>query len=141
MFLKIEGNLIDVLGDNARKDMEATVGIKVSPRYQFLGEGGPVTLAEVVDETKVQQITGHSAVTVLDTVQDFNNAIDQYFTDKYTLTDSVQLQLDLDMSGKTAADIPGYDSNLSLTNQANLKAMYDDGLAGISKKSKPPYVE
>jgi len=140
MFLKIEGHLIEVLGEKARLNIEEEFGIVVSPTYQFLDKEPPVTLARVVDPVKAEKLLNDKRVTKLDTVEQFNAEIDANYTEKYSLTDSVALQLSLQLSGKTAADIPGYDTNLPMNSQTNLKALYDAGMTGIKKTEKPPYL-
>ena len=140
MFLKIEGHLLDVLGEKARRDIKGEFGIEVSPLYQFLDREPPVTLAIVIDPVKAETLIHDNRVTVLATVKDFNNEIDNLYVEKYTLTDSTALMLDLQFSGKSAKDIPGYDANKGMQDQGNLKALYEVGLSGIKKSKKPPYL-
>ncbi len=138
MYLKIEGNLIDVLGDKARGNIENEFGIKVSPEYQFLDGTVPVTLAIVLDQAKASKLLSDTRVIALDTVEEFNAEIDSNYIEKYALVDSVQLQLDLQLSGQTS--ITGYNPDKPLSDQENLKAIYDANMGGIKKKPKPPYL-
>jgi len=140
MFLKIEGPLLDVLGEKARGDIKGEFGIELSPQYQFLEGEIPVSLAIVTDQAKADQLTHDNRVTVLNTVEDFNSEIDNLFEEKYILKDSTALMIDLQLSGKTVSSIVGYDTNKSMTDNANLKALYEAGLSGISKTQKPPYL-
>jgi len=139
MFLKIEGQLIDVLGEKARGNIKNEFGIKLSPTYQFMDREIPVTIAEIVDSTKVQILLNDSRVTLIETVTGVNAEIDALYNEKYTLVDSVTLQTDLQLTGKTAAEITGYDTSKPLTDNDNLKALYDGGFGGIRKSQKPPY--
>ncbi|MFZ7103371.1 MAG: hypothetical protein ACOWWO_12050 [Peptococcaceae bacterium] len=138
MYLKIQGNLLDILGEDARSNMEETLGIKVSPAYQFLECDIPATLAVVTNEDKVQKIINHAKITILNTMDEFNAEIDNLYEEKYTLTNSTELQVDLQLSGNPT--IPNYDAGQPLRSQNNLKALYDSGLGGISKNKKPPYL-
>ncbi len=140
MFLKIEGHLLDVLGEKARDDIKGEFGIDISPIYQFIDKEPPVTLAKIVNPVKAEQLFHDSRVTILNTIEEFNNEIDILYEEMYTLVDSTALMLDIQFSGKSPADIPGYDTNKSMQAQANLKALYEAGLAGISKNKKPPYL-
>jgi hypothetical protein len=141
MYLKIEGHLLDVLGEKARGDMEAEFGIRVSPTYQFVDRELPVTLAIVVNDIKAAELLHDIRVTKLDTVADFNAAIDALYEEKYTLTDSTALLLSLQLSGKTAADVPGYDAGKGMQEQANLKALYEANMSGITLRPKPPHLK
>jgi len=138
MYLKINGNLVDVLGENARKNLEELFGIKVVPVYQFLDGEIPITLAEVVDETKAQNIIQHSQIVVLNTKEEVNAAIDENYIELYILKDSTELSIDLNLSGNPT--ITGYDSTKPLSSQTNLKSLYDANMGGISKNIKPPYL-
>lgn len=138
VFLKIEGHLLDVLGEKARGNIKEEFGIEVSPIYQFLDREPPVTLARVVDPVKVEKLLMDSRVTKLDTVDQFNAEIDNLYEEKYVLKDSIQLQLDLQLSGNP--EIPNYDPGQPITSQHNLKALYEAGMGGIIKRPKPPYL-
>jgi len=141
MFLKIEGHLLEVLGEKARGNIKEEFGIVVSPIYQFLDREVPVTLAQVIDQVKAEKLLNDKRVTKLDTKEQFNAEIDALYVEKYTLKDSTALLLDLQMSGKVAAGIPGYDTNLPVNSQTNLKALYNAGMtSGIKKTEKPPYL-
>lgn len=139
MYVKITGNLIDVLGDKARGDIEAECGIRMSPLYQNTDGDEIVTLAEVVNEQKAYPYLNHPRVEVIQTKEEANIVIDEVFTEKYTLVDSTALLLSLQLSGKSAAEIEGYDVAKPMEHQDNLRALYEAGLSGITKIRKPPY--
>jgi hypothetical protein len=139
MFLKIEGQLIDVLGEKARGNIQLDFGIVLSPIYQFLDREIPITIAKIVDSTKVQTLLNDSRVTLIETVTGVNAEIDALYNEKYSLVDSTTLSLDFQITGKTAAEITGYDTSKPLTDNDNLKALYDGGFGGIRKSQKPPY--
>lgn len=138
MFLKIQGQLLEVLGPDARGNMEEIFGIKILPIYQFLDGEIPVSLAIVKDENKVQKIINHPKISILNTVNDFNAMIDELYVEKYVLKDAVELQIDLQLSGNHT--IPNYDATKPLNSQHNLKALYEAGMGGIVKSVKPPYL-
>ncbi|MBO8169363.1 MAG: hypothetical protein H0Z35_09300 [Thermoanaerobacteraceae bacterium] len=138
MFLKIEGHLLDVLGEGARRNIKEEFGIIVNPIYQFLDREPPVTLAQVVDQVKAEKLLSDSRVTKLDTVEQFNTEIDNLYEERYILKDSTELQIDLLLSGNPM--IPNYDATKPLTDQVNLKALYNAGMGGIKKNKKPPYL-
>lgn len=140
MYLKIKGHLLDVLGEGARGDIKREFGIEITPEYQFLEQETPITLAKIVNETKIQQLLNDDRVEVLETEEDFNNEIDNLYVERYDLVDSTALMLDLQLSGRSASDIPSYDTSKSMQDQANLKALYEAGLSGIKKNKKPPYL-
>lgn len=137
MYLKINGALLDVLGEDARLNMEKELGILALPQYQF--KNSSVTLAIVTDEEKVQRILNNPNITVLNTAAEFNAEIDVNYEEKYTLYDSTELQLDLNLSGNP--QIPGYVAGKPIGSQENLKALYAAGMGGIKLYEKPPYVE
>jgi len=139
MFLRIEGHLLDVLGEKARGNIKEEFGIVVTPTYQFLDREVPVTLAQVIDPVKAEKLLSDRRVTQLDTAEQFNAEIDALYIEKYTLKDTTALLLDLQMSDKTAADISGYNTGLPMNSQSNLKALYNAGMtSGIKKTEKPP---
>jgi len=140
MFLKIVGHLLDVLGEKARGDIMGEFGIEILPEYQFLEQNPPVTLAIVRDNIKAEPLTHDDRVIVLNTVTEFNAEIDALYEEKYMLVDSTALMLDMQLSGKSAADIPGYDITKGMSDPVNLKALYEIGLSGIKKNTKPPYL-
>lgn len=141
MYLKISGNLVDILGEKARGDIEGECGLLISPLYQCIQDGVLVSIAKIVDEQKANEYIQHPDVEILSTVEEVNNVINNYFSEEYTLSDSTALLLSLQLSGKTVSDIPGYDVNKPMEHQDNLEALYNAGLSGIRKKSKPPYIE
>lgn len=140
MFLKIEGHLLEVLGEKARGNIEQEFGIRVSPTYQFLDRETPITLAIVTDSIKAEQLLNDVRVTRLDTIAEFNATIDALYEERYTLADSTALLLDIQLTGKTVASIPGYDTSKGMQDQANLKALYEANLSGIKLRPKPPYL-
>lgn len=141
MYVKIVGNLIDILGEYARGDIEGLCGLKLSPQYQSTEGEELITLGEVVNEQKASIYLNHPNVEILETKEDFNAAIDEYFKEKYILVDSTALLLSLQLSGKTVANIEGYNPEKPMEDQQNLKALFEAGLSGIKKKAKPPYIE
>ncbi len=139
MFLKIEGQLIEVLGEKARGNIENEFGIRLSPLYQFLDREIPISIAKIVDSEKVQTLLNDSRVTLIETVAGVNAEIDALYNERYTLVDSAALSLDFQITGKTAAEITGYDTSKPLTDNDNLKVLYGGGFGGIRKSQKPPY--
>jgi hypothetical protein len=137
MYLRIEGHLLDVLGESARGDMEEELGIIVTPTYQFLEGEPPVSLAKVVDAEKAEMLFSNPSITVLETVEEANAVIDSLYQEQHFVTDSIMLQMSLQMAG--FPEVPGYDKAKPLTDTVNLKALHDAGMSGISKSTKPPY--
>lgn len=138
MYIKIEGHLLDVLGDDARGNMEESLGIKVSPIYQFLEIEPTVTLATIVNEVKAEKIINDKRVTILKTKDDFNSEIDNLYTETFFLKNPLELQLDLQLSG--VSTVENYNPSKTLSSQENLKALYEVGMGGITKTEKPPYL-
>lgn len=139
MYLKIEGHLLDVLGESARGNMEEELGIIISPTHQFLENAPVVSLAKVVDVQKAETLLSHPSITVLETVEDANAVIDSLYQEQYFVTDSIMLQLSLQMAG--FPEVPGFDKSKPMSDQVNLKALHAAGMGGISKNTKPPYFE
>ena len=139
MFLRIEGQLINVLGEKARGNIEKEFGLIISPVYQFLDREVPLSIAKIVDSEKVQALLSDNRVTLMETIEEVNSEIDALYIERYTLVDSSTLSLDFQITGITAAEITGYDTSKPLTDKDNLKALYDGGFGGIRKSEKPHY--
>jgi hypothetical protein len=132
MYIKITGNLLDVMGENAR-DMEKT-GVIIYSHHQMEVNNQIVSYGKIVDAEKAAYMLNNPAVVTFETMEETNADIDATYEVKYMLSDIAALQLDLQLSGNPV--IPGYDSAQTMTSQVNLKALYDAGMAGISVNKK-----
>lgn len=140
MFLRIDGNLTDVFGDSIRSgNTELLLGIRIRPEYQKVQNGNLISIAKVVDQDKIKPYLSNPGIQIL-TLEEANEQIDMLLSDEYMLVDSTALMVDLQLSGKTAADIEGYNTSKSLSSQENLKALYNAGVAGVVVRKKPPYL-
>jgi hypothetical protein len=132
MYIKIKGNLLDVMGEKARHMNEA--GVVIYPDHQMDVNGQMVSYGEIADTEKAAYMFGNPSVTTFATTEEVNADINTSYEIKYALSDIAALQLDLQLSGNPV--IPGYDSAQTMTSQVNLKALYDAGMAGISVNKK-----
>jgi hypothetical protein len=134
-YIKISGNLIDVMGDKARHMNDA--GVVIYPQHQMNISTNIVSYGVVSDEEKAAYLLANPTVTVFESVEAVNVDIDITYVEKYSLADVTALQLDLQLSGNP--EIPGYDSAKSISTQENLKALFDAGMGGIQKERKSEY--
>lgn len=132
-YIKVKGNLLDVLGESAKR-ME-TIGVRFLPQHQMIDVG--VSYGTIIDEGKFN-IT-HEAITIFNTVEEVNADIDIEYDVKFLLTDINKLTLDIELSGGVGA-VVGYDANKALDSQENLLALLNRDMAGITINRKADYL-
>jgi len=133
-YIKIKGfDLIEVLGNGARK-MD-TIGVEFLPQHQMIDKDKKVSYGTITDETKFE--IKHNSITIFNTIDELNLDIDAEYDEVFILQDVQILNTDRELSGNPA--IPGYDADLPLTDQVNLKALFDANMGGIVKNKKAEY--
>ena len=119
--------------EDLRTNWEETIGLKV--KLQITHKDPIISIFEVIDERKALKYYNHSDVEVMNLTQ-LNKFLVKALKDypEYTLTDTTALQIDLQLSNKK---IEGYNKDKPLTDQENLKVLYEAGMGGIVKKPRP----
>ena len=130
--------------EDIQENWEEKLGLAL--KYQALHKTPIVSIFEVIDEKKAIKYFAHSKVKILDEkeINNFLNEINKDFPE-YLLKDSTVLLIDLLLSGKIKAfdtiagkaKIKRYNSSKPITDQENLKTLYNAGLGGIVKRPKP----
>ena len=125
-----------MLDEDARCDWKEKLGLEI--KAQATHKDPIISIFEITDETKAYKYMNHPKVKVVDEKQ-IKNIEKQLFADypEFILKDPNALLADMQISGLTAADIKGFDKNKPLTDQQNLRALYNANLAGIVKRPKP----
>ena len=135
-YIKIKGyDLLEVLGDSARK--MNTIGVQFLPQHQMIDKDKKVSYGTILDESKFN--IEHEAITYFETIEELNEDIDTEYDVIYILKDVNELTLDIQLSGNP--EIVGYNKDLALTSQENLKALYDANMGGIVLNKKAEYFE
>jgi len=133
-YIKIKGfDLLEVLGDGARK--MNTLGVEFLPQHQMIDKDKKVSYGKILDESKFS--IEHVAITFFNTIEELNLDIDLEYDEIFILKDIQTLQLDIQLSGNP--EIIGYNKDLPLTDQVNLKALFDANMGGIVKNKKAEY--
>jgi len=132
-YIKIKGDLLKVLGESIRKPL--TIGIELLPQHQMIDKDKTVSYGTILDENKFN--IEHEAITYFETVEELNADIDAEYDIIYILKDVNELTLDIQLSGNP--EIVGYNKDLALTSQENLKALYDANMGGIVLNKKAEY--
>ena len=122
-----------MLEEDLRTNWRETLGLDL--KLQITHKDPIISIFEVIDERKALKYYNHSDVEVMNSTQ-LNKFLDKALKDypKYVLTDTTALQIDLQLSNKK---IEGYNKDKPLTDQENLKVLYEAGMAGIKKNEKP----
>lgn len=136
-YLKVEGSLLDVFGDAVR-DTDG-MGIMFFPLYQFICEGQSISLGTIVDETKAQKYFNYAGVTILETITDFNSEIDNAFIPQYNIYNEGLMNANLNQK-VTDGTIDLNEMLPEWTPQQESEWLYNQGVSGISKSEKPPYL-
>ena len=135
-YIKIKGyDLLEVLGESARK--MNTIGVQFLPQHQMIDKDKKVSYGTILDESKFN--IEHEAITYFNTIEELNADIDAEYDVIYILKDVNELTLDIQLSGNP--EIVGYNKDLALTSQENLKALYDANMGGIVLNKKAEYFE
>ena len=128
-----------MLEEDVRDNWEKKLGLKILA--QTTHKDPIVSVFEITNETKAYKYMNHPKVKVVDEEQ-IKSIEKQLFADypEFVLKDPNALLVDMQISGVTAANIKGFNKNKPLTDQANLRALYNANLAGIVKRPKPKIV-
>jgi hypothetical protein len=138
--LKFTGELLNIMGDDARKNWEKDLGLKFYPGHQNAQE--EITLMEVIDEAKASKYVALSGVEVL-TVEQANLVIAEKM-DKTTFRRYDDALYGANIQKKIA------DGSLDIdlmqpdwTDQQELEFLYNAGVSGIRKQDfvAPRFVE
>ena len=137
MYLLFNKNLIDVMGEDARKDFY-TVGLEISPKYQYTTSEGIKTIAKVLDQNKAVKYFNHPDCQQL-TKDEANVKINEFHKFTYTVTNQALYSADLN---KKIIDGTIRTDNIapSWTLDQELEYFYDNGILGITKSNTPEYV-
>ena len=144
-YLAFEDMLANIMAEeDLRTDWKHKLGLDV--KYQATHKNPIITIFEVIDEKKAVKYYSHSKVRMLKK-EEVIKYIDELNKDfpEYTLKDSTELLTDLLLSGKIKlidllsgkVKIEGYKADKPLSDQENLKVLYECGLGGIVKREKP----
>jgi len=135
-YIKIIGNLTEVLGNEARKmKANGSTGILIFGNGQMIKENETmISYGILTNEKKFDFIMNHPMVTFFLTKEDVNADIDNEFDDFKILTSIEELQLDMQLSG--TPNIIGYNKNKPLKDKNNLKALINAGMGGIKTNRK-----
>ena len=133
-FLVFKDTLANIMAiEELRTNWEETIGLKV--KLQLTHKDPIVSIFEVIDERKALKYYNHSKVEVMNLTQ-LNKFLDKALQDypEFVLKDTTALQVDLQLSNKK---IKGYNPDKPLSDQENLKVLYEAGMGGIVKKPRP----
>lgn len=135
-YIKIKGNLTDVLGKHAgQMKKDGSTGISIFGESQMMKENDMmISYGIITNEEKFAFIMDHPAVTFFLTKEDINADIDNEYEDFEILKSIEQLQLDIQLSGNPT--IVGYKKTKPLNDKVNLKALKNAGMAGIITNRK-----
>ncbi len=135
-YIKIKGNLLDVLGEEARKmKADGSTGIMIFADGQMHKEDGEIiSYGMLTDEKKFVFILDNPNVTFFLTKEDVNADIDVEYDDFEILSSIEELTLDMQISGNPI--IPGYNSAKGIKDKNNLKTLKNAGMGGIVMNKK-----
>ena len=144
-FLVFEDEICNIMSDeDVRENWKEKLGLDV--KYQATHKTPIITIFEVVDEKKAVKYYTHSKVKMInkeEVIKYLDNLNKDY--PEYILKDSAALLIDLFLSGKIKVfdlmtgkvKVKGYKTDKPITDQENLKALYESGMGGIVKRPKP----
>jgi len=140
-YVRVDGNLIDVLGNEARKmKKDGSSGIVFLGENQMTNEAGEIVSYGIVTDTeKFSNFLNHPNVTVFENKEKANNDIDLMYDDFVILTSVESLALDIQLSGNPK--ITGYNPSKPLKNKDNLRALKLAGMEGVSNNRKAKHFE
>ena len=144
-FLVFEDEIANIMNDeDLRENWKEKLGLDV--KYQATHKTPITTIFEIIDEKKAVKYYTHPKVKMLNE-KDINNYLKELSKDfpEYVLKDSTALLCDLFLSGKIKvfdlmsgkAKIKGYNPTKPITDQENLKSLFNAGMGGIVKRPKP----
>ena len=137
-YIKIQGNLLDVLGEDARLTEKET-GLRFTPEYQFLDGDIPTSLGMIVDEEKVQKYFNLQGITILESKENFNQEIDRLHIPTYTIYNEGLMNANLNQ--KVTSGIINLDEmQPDWTPQQEAEWLFSQGISGIRKSEKPKYI-
>lgn len=137
MILKFNGQLSDIMGDkDARCNWEKELGLQYEG-HQEMEEG--ITLLRVIDETKCQKYLTHPQIEVL-TITEANNVIETKFKEKYKVYNENLMNANL-MQKINKGEIDLDEMQPNWTPDQEAEWLYNKGISGISKSSKPKLFE
>lgn len=137
-YVKIQGNLLDVLGEDARLT-EKEIGLRFMPEYQFLDGDIPISLGMIVDEEKAQKYFNLQDVAILESKEAFNKEIDRLHLPIYTIYNEGLMNANLNQN-VTSGMINLDEMQPDWTPQQEAEWLFNQGISGIRKSEKPKYI-
>ena len=129
--LKIEGNLIDILGDDARKNWEKECGLKFHNGHQNIKEN--IILLEVIDEEKASKYYNLDGIEIIDEFQ--ANVVLAEKMDKTTYKKYDEALYGANIQKKITDESLNIDEMLpEWSEEEELKYLYNKGISGIKKE-------
>lgn len=139
MYIKIEGNIIDVIPEEiARGDM-SQAGFIIYGHNQIMTDNKVISYGKITDIDLLNQYLPNPNVTIFNTVEEVNADMERNYIETYSIFNLQEVMFDLQMRGNP--EVPNYDKTKPLTSQENLKALYDFQVSGITKSRKQTYIE
>ena len=140
MILKFEGQLKDIMGEDARKNWEKECGLRFYPGHQNPEEG--ITLMEVIDESKATKYFALSGVEILTVEQATLVIAEKMDKTVYRRYDDALYGANIQKKitdGSLDIDLMQAD----WTDQQELEFLYNAGVSGIKRQEfiAPRFVE
>ena len=130
MYIKIKGNLLDILGEKAR--VMDKIGLTILPQHQMIDKEKNFSYGICEEKLNFIAMTQIENVTYFETIEEVNADIVAEYEPQFQLVDIDKLKLDLELSGGIDS-VVGYDKLKALDSQKNLMALlYNGDMAGIT---------
>jgi hypothetical protein len=128
--LKFTGQLIDIMGEDSRKNWLRDLGLKYHRGHQSPED--EITLMEVVDESKCQKYLNHLNVDVITPGQ--ANQIIQEKMDKVTYKVTSEALMSANINKKVTENSLDLEKALpEWDDQQELEYLYNSGISGIKR--------
>lgn len=136
MYIKIIGNLVDVIGDFARTKWNDTLKINAIKQIQDKNEN-TITYFEVYDydflNSKIN--INDQRLSILNSIQDINNEIDQINYYIYVINNEGLMNANItQLINNNQLDLT--ELHVESTDQEELEFLYNNGISGISRYMK-----
>lgn len=135
-YLLFKKNLLQVMGENARKDF-LEFGLDIKPMYQFPQGEEVYTIAKIVDENRAMGYMVHPDCEVL-SLMEANAKIDELYVPRYFVKNEVLMGASLNqkvLDGTISLD----EMSPDWSEEQELEWLYNNGVSGIKKSLKPLY--
>ena len=137
MVLKFNGQLIDIMGEDARAtNWEDVTGLSATDIRQHMEKDNGFTLVRVIDNEKASKYINNKKVDIL-TLEEANTVIDT-IPSKYKIYNENLMATNL--NSKVSKGVIDLDEMLpDWTDQQEAEFLYNKGISGIKKIPRPPY--